>query len=54
MAVKMAIYQPLFVLVCVISGKPDQIARPLLLKKNVQLQAGIYHEKCQLDQIQNV
>ena len=38
---------------CVISGKPDQIARPLLLEQNVQFQVGIYHEKFQLDQIQN-
>ena len=35
-------------LICVISGKPDQIGR-----QNVQFLVGIYHEKTELDPIQN-
>ena len=42
-------------LICVISGKPDQIARPLgpTIEQNVQFQVGVCHEKTVLDQIQN-
>ena len=46
----MADYRPLLTLICLISGKPCQIARPLLLKKNVQFQVGIWPEQFQLNQ----
>ena len=36
--------------ICVISGKPDQIAT---IEQNVQFQVGIYHEKFQHEKIQN-
>ena len=50
---KMADLRPLSTSIYIITGKPCQIARQLLLKKNVLFQAGIYREKCQLDHIQD-
>ena len=50
---KMADLQPLLTLLCVISGKPCQIARLLPQKLDVRFQGGICPEKFQLDEIRN-
>ena len=40
--------------ICLISGKPSQITGALSIKQNGLFQGGIWPEKSQLDQIQNV
>ena len=41
-----------YFLICVISGKLGQIAKPLSNKQNEQFQVWIYHDKFEFDQIQ--
>ena len=51
----MAAYMSQLTLICIISDKPCQIARPLsTINQNVWFQGGICREKFQLDQIQTM
>ena len=49
----MADRHPLLTLLCLISCKPCQIARPLISNTNVRFRGGICPENIPLDQIQN-